>query len=392
MSKPPAEKILVVCADPDVSDLIARQALQPMGYQAVVAPDSGAAVRQAVQFQPDVIIADLNLPGLSGKDLLVALTSQGITTPMVVMAGKGEEQKLVQAFRLGASDYLLLPAREAEVISIVERALKQVREVRARQQLDAQLKKTNAELQRRVNELTTIFSVGRAVISITDQRTLLEKISEAVVSIAQADMAWLTLKDEKTNGFVLMAHRGLPDAWAKKMGQPLDDGLSTLVSMSAETLSIHGQPLEKFKISLVGKSAMVVPIKVQHEAIGLITVVRRVDKSFEQGEQHLLEAISDYASISLVNSRLFKALSQTAEAAQAGERRKYETLQNIRQEAQTAIQSAAYPLEVVMSQKIGPLTEEQKQALQTIQNSLKRLVFVMSQQATQPRPQGNAEH
>src|SRR5512145_1633702 len=124
MSKPPAEKVLVVCADPDVSDLIARQALQPMGYQAVVAPDSGSAVRQALQFQPDVIFADLNMPGLSGKDLLVALSSQGITTPVVVMAPKGEEQKVVQSFRLGASDYLLLPAREAEVISIVERALK----------------------------------------------------------------------------------------------------------------------------------------------------------------------------------------------------------------------------------------------------------------------------
>jgi len=62
------EKVLIVCADPDVSDLVGRQALQPMGYTLRVATDASTAIRQALQFQPDVMIADLELPGLSGKD------------------------------------------------------------------------------------------------------------------------------------------------------------------------------------------------------------------------------------------------------------------------------------------------------------------------------------
>ena len=85
---------------------------------------------------------------------------------MIVLSQTGKEPDVIHAFRLGASDYLMLPVREAEVVSCVERALKQVREVRAREKLDAQIKQTNAELQRRVKELGTIFSVGRAVISI----------------------------------------------------------------------------------------------------------------------------------------------------------------------------------------------------------------------------------
>ena len=176
MTPVPAERILIVESDPDVTDLIARQALKPLGYQVATANDGASAIRQAVEFQPNVIIIALNLPGLSGKDLLVALSSQGIITPVIVLAQKGEEPDVIQAFRLGANDYLILPAREAEVVSSVERTLKQVREVRSREKLDRQLKQTNDELQRRVRELTTIFSVGRAVISITDQRVLLEKI------------------------------------------------------------------------------------------------------------------------------------------------------------------------------------------------------------------------
>ncbi len=382
MNQRPTEKILIVESDPDVSDLIARQALQRMGYQVSIAADGASAIRQAVQFQPDVIIANLLLPGLSGKDLLVALSSQGITTPVIVLAEQGQEPNVIQAFRLGAYDYLLLPAREAEVVAVVERALKQVREIRAREKLDLQLKQANGELQRKVRELTTIFAVGRAVMSITDQRVLFEKIVEAVKSVTEADMAWLTLKDEKTRSFLLVAHRGLPDAWAKKVGQPLDDGISTLVAMSAATLEIHGQPLEKLRIATLGRAAMVVPIKVQNETIGLMTVIRKIEKPFGQSEQTLLEAIADYASISLINSRLFRALAQNAEAAQAGEKRKNELLQTMRQEVQSTLQTASYPLDLVVGEKMGALTPEQKQALAAVQNAVKRITMLVSQQQT----------
>src|SRR5512139_193561 len=98
-----AERILVVESDPDVSDLIARQALKPLGYQISVATDAASAIRQAVQAAPDLIISNLVLPGLSGKDLLVALSSQGISAPFIVLANKGSEHDVIQAFRLGAA-------------------------------------------------------------------------------------------------------------------------------------------------------------------------------------------------------------------------------------------------------------------------------------------------
>lgn len=379
------EKILVIDSDDHSRDLIVRQTLQPSGYQVKTAEDAGSAIRLALQFQPDVIIADLNLPGLSGKDMLVAFSSQGINTPVIVMAEKGEEPKVIQAFRLGASDYFLRPVREPEVLSAVERALKQVRELKARKQLDEQLKSANAELERRLRELTTIFSVGRAVISVTDQRVLFEKIVEAITSVSEADMGWLTLKDDNSKAFLMVAHRSLPVSWANFIGKSIDDGVSTLVAMSAESLSIHGQPLQKFKMASLGKSAMVVPIKVKQEVIGLMIVVRKADRVFGESEQTLLEAIADYASISLVNSRLFRAVAHSAELARAGEQRKNEALQQLRQESQSILQSAGYPLEVMLGEKMGTLNEEQKQALTTIQGALKRLSFTLNQQATQPK-------
>jgi DNA-binding response OmpR family regulator len=385
MATIPSENILVAESDPGICDLIARQTLKPFGYQVSIATDGSSAIHQAVQLQPDVLITNINLPGLSGKDLLVALSSQGISMPVILMAEKGQEADIIQAFRLGASDYLMLPVREAEVLSCVERALKQVREIRAREKLTEQIKQANAELQRRVRDLSTIFAVGRAVISITDQRVLFDKIVEAVTTVTEADLGWLTLKDDNTKAFTLAAHRNLPEGLARKIGQPLDDGLGTLVAMSAETLAIHGQPLQKFKISDLGKSAMVVPVKVKNEAIGLLTVVRKSEKPFGSSEHTLSEAIADYASISLVNARLFRALAQNAEAAQLGEKRKNELLQQVRQEIQSNLTTALYPLELLLAEKLGGVTSQQKQAMETTQTALKRLITMAKQQNSQPK-------
>ena len=204
------ERIVVVETDPKISDLISRQALQPLGYQVAVVKSASTILQQALQAPPDLLIANLNLPDLNAKDLLVALSSQGIDVPLIVIAEKGQEEDILQAFRLGAVDYLHWPARDAEVVSVVERALRMTREGRDRVRLAQQLNDVNAELQRKVNELTTIVDIGKAVVSITDQRRLFTRIVEGAVKVADADLGWLLLRAETSKAFLLTAHRNLP--------------------------------------------------------------------------------------------------------------------------------------------------------------------------------------
>jgi len=367
------EQIRVVESDPDISDVISRQALKPLGYRVGVVADAAAALKEALQSPPDLIVANLNLPGLSCKDLLAALASQGIQVPLVVVAEKGEEQGVIQAFRLGAVDALFWPARDAEVVRVVERALQQTRAARARARLSQQLEATNRELQRRVRELTTLLAIGKAVLSITNQRLLFDKILEGALQASEADTAWLMLRDEKSKAYLLTAHINLPNGWARKLHQPLDDGLSSLVALSGETLSIHGAPLEKFKVAALGKSAAVLPLKVQNEVVGLLIVVRKADREFDSSSQALLEAVADFASISLVNARLFHALEQTAEAARANERLRVAALDSLRESIRAETQASIYPLEALLAGNQGPLNEAQKKALKTIQSSLQRL-------------------
>lgn len=367
------DRILLVEHDPEISDLIARQALKSVGYHVDVVSDSSAAIKKSLQNPPDLIIANLNLPGLSAKDMLIALSSQGVNTPLMVIASKGQEQDIIQAFRLGAADYLLWPARDAEVVSAVERVLRRVHDVRDRQRLDMKLSETNHELQRKVREMMAIINIGKAVISITDQRSLFQKIVDGAAQVSDANVTWLLVRSDETKAFLLTAHHGLPEVWARKMNTPLDDGISGLVALSGESLSIAGEPLLKFRVANFGRAACAVPIKIQKEVIGMVVAVRKDMRPFEKIEETLLEAVADYASISLVNARLFRALNDSIQSTRESERRQNAVLENIRSAIVEDLKSATYPIDLLLTEMTGNLSEHQREALKTARAALQRL-------------------
>jgi two-component system NtrC family sensor kinase len=375
------ERILLVESDPEICDLIARQTLQTMGYQVQVMREASGAIKEAPRFAPDIVITNLSLPDLSGKDLLVALNSQGLNAPVVVIANKGMESDLIQAFRLGASDYLLWPVRETEVVTVVERVLKQVRARRERETLARQLKQTNDELQQRVRELTTIFAIGKAVTSITNQQELFVKIVEGAIYVTEADMGWLLLRDERNSKvFLLAAQRNLPKNVSVRLNTPWDDGISSLVALSGETLSISGEPIARFKVAQLGRSALVAPVKVKREVVGLLVVVRKEARPFNASNRTLLEAVADYASISLVNARLFQALEERAhslqsavEQSQAGERKKAEMIENLQQELIKPLAGAIKSIESMLVGETTRLNAAQKSVMRSTLENLKTI-------------------
>ncbi|MBS1248954.1 MAG: Sensor histidine kinase WalK [Chloroflexi bacterium] len=377
------ERILLVEPDPEISDLVARQALQPLGYQIHTSEDAAGAIRQAIQVSPDVIIANMNLSGLSGKDLLVALSSQGVETPVIIIAEEGMENEVIRTFRLGAADYLMWPFQEPEVVSAVERVLKQVRVQRERARLAEQVQKTNQELKQRVRELITLLGIGKTVTSTTDQKALFKNVVEGAMYATNADRGWLLLREEKDKEFILRAYNNLPKTIAAKLNKPWDDGISSLVAVSGETLAIHGESLGRFKVSKLGQSAIAVPINVQQETMGMLVLVREKAAPFQKNTQKLLAAVSDYAAISLVNTNLFEALEkrayalkQTAEIAQESERVKSELLQNISHELRTPLNTVIGYISI-LEEEASNLRKKHRETLQEIKEKLAVLTNII---------------
>jgi two-component system NtrC family sensor kinase len=292
--------------------------------------------------------------------------------PMLVTAREGMEGNAIQAFRLGARDYLVKPLREAEVLAAAERALNEVRLRHERQQLAEQLAESNRQLERRVRELTTIYGIGKAVTSTTNQSQLFTKLMEGSLYVCEADLGWVLLVDETTEKLVLRAQSHLPPAIAGKLHQPWDDGVSSLVMLSGESLSIHGEGLSKFKLNRLAKAALLAPIKVRDKPIGIICVAHQDARPFTEREQRMLEAVADYASISLVNARLFQALEARASRLQKMVERGAQAEPTDEDELRQSAAALRSGLERLAESTVEPGLQAQIEALRSVAESLGR--------------------
>jgi signal transduction histidine kinase/DNA-binding response OmpR family regulator len=400
------EKILVVDDDLDALDLIAKQALAPMGYQVATATDGAAAIQRALQLQPDLVIASLQLAGLSGKDLMVALRAQGFEAPVIVTAAHGMEAQAIAAFRVGASDYLTKPMREAEIVSAVDHALRDVRLRRERTQLADSLAKANRQLERRVKELTTLYSIGKAVTSITDLEQLFERLIEGALYVTEAEMGYVLLAAEGASAgpadaqaarlpgpgggppLIMRARKNLPPAAARWLGQVFDDGLSSLVVLSGEPLQIAGEALAKFKIASLLQAALVVPMKIKERVVGVILVGNARARPFGERDAAMLSAVADYASIALVNSRLFREVEARARTLQKAyddlreaERLKDEVFKNVSRELRAPLAQAKSHVDLLLHGDRGALTPEQADVTGSVSEKLAAAVRIVENMA-----------
>lgn len=309
------ERILIVESEPITRDLIARQALQPFDYRVKTVGRASDAILEFAQFLPHVLITNLTLPDLSAKDLLAVLQSQGMDIPVIVIADKDKAMDILQAFRLGATDYLFTPIREAEVVTAVERALKGVRVRQEREALAQKVQQANDELKRRIRQLTTIIALGKAILSAGNLQAVFKRLVEGSVLVTDADLGWLLTRDERHKELFLRAQHNLPQQLDFRLNRPFDDGISSLVALSGEALALHGKPLKRFKVHAAGQSILVMPIKVQDQVAGLLVVMRKKDRPFTKSDHYLLEAVADYAALAMMNARLNQALDRSVPEA-----------------------------------------------------------------------------
>jgi diguanylate cyclase (GGDEF)-like protein/PAS domain S-box-containing protein len=101
-----AIRILAIDDDPALHCLLER-ALVRQGYQVTTAIDgaSGLAAYEVAPF--DLLVVDYDMPGMSGLDLLRMTQQHAAPPPVIMLTGRGNERIAVEAFTLGAADYLV---------------------------------------------------------------------------------------------------------------------------------------------------------------------------------------------------------------------------------------------------------------------------------------------
>jgi type II secretory ATPase GspE/PulE/Tfp pilus assembly ATPase PilB-like protein/CheY-like chemotaxis protein len=121
----PRRATVLLVEDEDSLRKVMRDLLERDGYAVAEAADGIAALDQVDRVAPDVIMLDLNLPGLDGYHVLQQLRSRPATSriPVIVLTAKGDEDNEVRVFQLGADDFLTKPFRAKALSARLEAVL-----------------------------------------------------------------------------------------------------------------------------------------------------------------------------------------------------------------------------------------------------------------------------
>ena len=121
--------ILVVEDDPDINRLLCR-ILTDGGYDVRPAFSGSEAVLWAEQYEYDLVLLDLMLPGLTGEEFIAQMRRKK-TMPILVLSAKAGLEDRVNVLRLGADDFISKPFDNAEVLARVEAQLRRYRQFSA---------------------------------------------------------------------------------------------------------------------------------------------------------------------------------------------------------------------------------------------------------------------
>jgi DNA-binding response OmpR family regulator len=115
-------KVLVADDDGDLRELIAFTLMQA-GYLVIKAGDGLAALKRFGEEEPDLVLLDINMPGLSGFQVCETIRGRS-RVPVMMLTVRGEEEDLVRALGLGADDYLTKPFSPRTLLARVKALLR----------------------------------------------------------------------------------------------------------------------------------------------------------------------------------------------------------------------------------------------------------------------------
>jgi DNA-binding response OmpR family regulator len=117
--------ILVIEDEKDLSDLVQRK-LEQEGFDVIVAMDGDTGLRVAREQRPDLVVLDINMPGLDGLQVCRQLRGEPrhAQLPILILSARASASDRVTGLELGADDYLVKPFLPRELVARINAILR----------------------------------------------------------------------------------------------------------------------------------------------------------------------------------------------------------------------------------------------------------------------------
>ncbi|MFH0825680.1 MAG: response regulator [Pseudomonadota bacterium] len=173
-------RILCVEDDPGTARLM-QKTLSRAGFVVDIAHDGEKGLAMYREGTYDLLCVDHNMPGLTGLDIIRILSKERRLPPTIMITGAGDEDIVVEAFKLGAGDYVIKDSysRYYDLMpSVIEGVLDKHRLVQEKREAELALKKAHDELEKRVEERTA--ELARSNQELREQHEFLNTVLESL--------------------------------------------------------------------------------------------------------------------------------------------------------------------------------------------------------------------
>ena len=116
------QKIMIVDDDENIAELISLYLIKEC-YETLIVTDGEAALKAFAEFQPNLILLDLMLPGIDGYQVCREIRTRS-QVPVIMLSAKGEVFDKVLGLELGADDYMIKPFDSKELVARVKAVLR----------------------------------------------------------------------------------------------------------------------------------------------------------------------------------------------------------------------------------------------------------------------------
>jgi signal transduction histidine kinase/CheY-like chemotaxis protein len=311
------ELILVIDDSREIVRHLTEHLLPTFGYKSLHAYDGKGGLELLRQESPDLVMLDFNLPEMTGVDLLRQMVEESISTPVVLMTGYGSELSAIEAFRLGAKDYLVKPFTVDEIVETIDRALVETRLLQDKEELAEELRRSKVEMSRLKHEMNILSRVGKAITSLLSVDKVLERVLETATYLTDAEDSTIWMPDE--DGIYLHAYGS---ATNEEYETPAP--ILTMSNSQVGQVMRTGKPLRlsdfsgggvKVETGYFARAILYIPLNLRSVTLGVLAVSNvAAQRSFSKRDEFLLSFLADYAAIALENSRVFQAADQALAA------------------------------------------------------------------------------
>jgi signal transduction histidine kinase/DNA-binding response OmpR family regulator len=368
---------------------LARTDLHAVVDEAETAPD---ALERAVAGAYDCVFLDYNLPGDNGLTVLRSLRAAGVTTPVVMLTGQGDERVAVELMKAGAADYLpkegITPERLAASLRYaVELSRAEAEARRAQDELRESAGRTRflAEASRVLADSldvdATLRAVARLSVPLLGDYCIIYITQEGGehhgVAAAHADPAKEPLVRALEEHF-----RPAPDHPTSYVAEVIRGGHTRFVaSLPDEHLASVARTPEDLEVfrALEPRAGLFVPLAARGHALGAIGFIRTVPGAeYPPAQVEMAEDLAHRAATAIDNARLFEEAARARTAAEEANRTKSEFLARMSHDLRTPLNAIGGYAQLVEMGVQGPVSDAQRQAMGRIIRAQEHLLTLIN--------------